>query len=77
VLNMPGDERTLLYVMVRDEGFPGDRVTSQFYDPFYYLSITWPPATTTPNTLTLSVHCCSAGFQKRGCGSCSFPHLVH
>jgi hypothetical protein len=37
VLNMPGDEPTLLYVMVRDEGFPGDRVTSQFYDPFYYL----------------------------------------
>lgn len=37
VLNMPGDEPTLLYVMVRDEGFPGSRVTSQFYDPFYYL----------------------------------------
>jgi hypothetical protein len=37
VLNMPGDEPTLLYVMVRDEAFPGDRVTSQFYDPFYYL----------------------------------------
>jgi hypothetical protein len=37
VLNMPGDEPTLLYVMVRDEGFPGGKVTSQFYDPFYYL----------------------------------------
>jgi hypothetical protein len=37
VLNMPGDEPTLLYVMVRDEGLRGDRVTSQFYDPFYYL----------------------------------------
>ena len=37
VLSMPGDEPTLLYVMVRDEHFPGNRVTSQFYDPFYYL----------------------------------------
>jgi len=37
VLNMPGDEPTLLYVMVRDGGLKGDRVTSQFYDPFYYL----------------------------------------
>ncbi len=37
VLNMPGDEPTLLYVMVRDGGLRGDRVTSQFYDPFFYL----------------------------------------
>jgi len=37
VLNMPGDEPTLLYVMVRDGGLHGDRVTSQFYGPFYYL----------------------------------------
>jgi hypothetical protein len=37
VLNMPGDQPTLLYVLVRDEGVRGDRVTSQFYDPFYYL----------------------------------------
>lgn len=37
VLNMPGDEPALLYVMVRDGGLHGDRVTSQFYDPFYYL----------------------------------------
>jgi hypothetical protein len=37
VLNMPGDEPTLLYVMVSDEGLNGARVTSQFYDPFYYL----------------------------------------
>ena len=37
VLNMPGDEPTLLYVMVRDEGLKGSNVTSQFYDPFYYL----------------------------------------
>ena len=39
VLNMPGDEPTLLYVMVRDEKVSGDRVTSQFYDPFYYLPV--------------------------------------
>jgi hypothetical protein len=37
VLNMPGDEPTLLYLMVRDEGLQGENVTSQFYDPFYYL----------------------------------------
>ena len=37
VLNMPGDEPSLLYFLVRDEGVRGDRVTSQFYDPFYYL----------------------------------------
>ena len=39
VLNMPGDEPTLLYVMVRDEGLKGSQVTSQFYDPFYYLPV--------------------------------------
>lgn len=37
VLNMPGDEPTLLYVMARDQRVPGDRIISQFYDPFYYL----------------------------------------
>lgn len=37
VLNMPGDEPTLLYALARNEGIRGDRVTSQFYDPFYYL----------------------------------------
>jgi hypothetical protein len=37
VLNMPGDEPTLLYLLVRDENLRGDRITSQFYDPFYYL----------------------------------------
>jgi hypothetical protein len=37
VLNMPGDEPTMLYVMVRDSHLTGDHVTSQFYDPFYYL----------------------------------------
>jgi hypothetical protein len=37
VLNMPGDEPTLLYALARNERVPGDRITSQFYDPFYYL----------------------------------------
>ena len=37
VLNMPGDQPSLLYFLVRDEGVRGDRVTSQFYDPFHYL----------------------------------------
>ena len=37
VLNMPGDEPTLLYALARDGGVPGDRIVSQFYDPFYYL----------------------------------------
>ena len=37
VLNMPGDEPTLLYLLVRDENLRGGNVTSQFYDPFYYL----------------------------------------
>ena len=37
VINMPGDEPTLLYALVRDENLRGDHVVSQFYDPFYYL----------------------------------------
>jgi hypothetical protein len=37
VINLPGDEPDLLYVMVRDSHLRGDHVTSQFYDPFYYL----------------------------------------
>jgi hypothetical protein len=37
VLNLPGDEPTLLYVLARDEGVSGANITSQFYDPFYYL----------------------------------------
>jgi hypothetical protein len=36
-LNMPGDEPTLLYLLARNEGVRGDRIVSQFYDPFYYL----------------------------------------
>src|SRR2546429_4157826 len=34
---VPGDDPTLTYTMVRYGGVPGDRVTSEFYDPFYYL----------------------------------------
>src|SRR5439155_21314179 len=37
VLNMPGDEPTLLYALARNENLSGDHVVSQFYDPFYYL----------------------------------------
>ncbi|HEY8814818.1 MAG TPA: hypothetical protein VIP57_06910 [Candidatus Dormibacteraeota bacterium] len=37
VFNLPGDEPTLLYVLARDGGVSGDNITSQFYDPFYYL----------------------------------------
>jgi hypothetical protein len=37
VLNMPGDEPAILYVLARNGGLSGDRVTSQFYDPFHYL----------------------------------------
>jgi hypothetical protein len=37
VFNLPGDEPTLLYVLARDGGVSGDKITSQFYDPFYYL----------------------------------------
>ena len=31
---MPGDEPTLLYALARNEGVPGDRITSQFYRSF-------------------------------------------
>src|SRR5206468_2067547 len=37
VLNMPGDEPTLLYALARNENLSGDHIVSQFYDPFYYL----------------------------------------
>ena len=37
VIAVPGDEPTLVYTMVRYGGVPGDRITSEFYDPFYYL----------------------------------------
>lgn len=37
VINVPGNAPTLVYTMVRDGGVPADRITSQFYDPFYYL----------------------------------------
>ena len=37
VISVPGNVPTLVYTMVRDGGVPGDRMTSQFYDPFYYL----------------------------------------
>lgn len=37
VFNLPGDEPTLLYALARDGGVSGDKITSQFYDPFYYL----------------------------------------
>ncbi len=37
VISVPGNAPTLIYTMVRDGGVPGDRITSQFYDPFYYL----------------------------------------
>ncbi|HZK73927.1 MAG TPA: hypothetical protein VFD88_08000, partial [Clostridia bacterium] len=37
VINLPGNTPTLVYTIVRDGGVPGDRITSQFYDPFYYL----------------------------------------
>jgi hypothetical protein len=37
VVGVPGDAPTLVYVMARYSGVPGDRLTSEFYDPFYYL----------------------------------------
>lgn len=37
VISVPGNAPTLVYTMVRDGGVPGARITSQFYDPFYYL----------------------------------------
>jgi hypothetical protein len=36
-LTMPGDQPTLVYTLVRDGGVPGSRISSEFYDPFYYL----------------------------------------
>ncbi len=36
-LTVPGDEPTLVYTMVRDGGVPGSGISSEFYDPFYYL----------------------------------------
>jgi len=37
VIAVPGDEPTLVYTMYRYGGIPGSRLTSEFYDPFYYL----------------------------------------
>lgn len=37
VIAVPGDEPTLVYTMVHYGAVPGDRITSEFYDPFYYL----------------------------------------
>ena len=37
VIAVPGNAPTLVYTMVRDGGVPGARLTSEFYDPFYYL----------------------------------------
>jgi hypothetical protein len=37
VISVPGNAPTLVYTMVRDGGVPGVHMTSQFYDPFYYL----------------------------------------
>jgi hypothetical protein len=37
VISAPGNTPTLIYTMARDGSVPGDRITSEFYDPFYYL----------------------------------------
>jgi hypothetical protein len=37
VIAVPGNAPTLVYTMVRDGGVPGAKITSEFYDPFYYL----------------------------------------
>ena len=37
VVAMPGDKPDLLYAMARYGNVPGDHLTSEFYDPFYYL----------------------------------------
>lgn len=37
VVAMPGDEPDLVYTMARFGNVPGDHLTSEFYDPFYYL----------------------------------------
>jgi hypothetical protein len=36
-LTVPGDAPTLVYTMVRDGRVPGAHISSEFYDPFYYL----------------------------------------
>ena len=36
-LTVPGDRPTLVYTLVRDGGVAGGRISSEFYDPFYYL----------------------------------------
>jgi hypothetical protein len=36
-LTVPGDGSTLVYLLVRNENVPGVRISSEFYDPFYYL----------------------------------------
>jgi hypothetical protein len=36
-LTVPGDQPTLVYTLVRDGRVPGARISSEFYDPFYYL----------------------------------------
>ncbi len=37
VIGVPGNSPTLVYTMAHYGGVPGDRLTSEFYDPFYYL----------------------------------------
>jgi hypothetical protein len=37
VVVAPGNAPTVIYTMVRDGGVPGALITSEFYDPFYYL----------------------------------------
>lgn len=37
VVSAPGNAPTVIYTMVRDGEVPGARITSEFYDPFYYL----------------------------------------
>ena len=37
VIAVPGNAPTLVYTMVREGGVSGANITSEFYDPFYYL----------------------------------------
>lgn len=37
MIGVPGNAPTLVYTMARFGGVPGDRIASEFYDPFYYL----------------------------------------
>ena len=37
VIAVPGDEPTLVYTMAHYGNVPGNRLSSEFYDPFYYL----------------------------------------